>query len=216
MSKLPPATVRTAVGEIIQEATDKKRNFTETIELQIGLKNYDTKKDKRFAGTVRLPYNPRPKMKVAILADAATKTQAEALNVPAFDVEALKKFNKQKKPIKKFAQQYAAFLASESLIKTIPRILGPGLNKAGKFPSLLPPGGEITGAVEEVQATIKFQLKKVLCMATAVGNVEMGQDEVTANVMLAVNFLVSLLKKHWQNVKSLHLKSTMGKAKRIY
>lgn len=30
-----------------------KRNFTETIELQIGLKNYDTQRDKRFNGTIR-------------------------------------------------------------------------------------------------------------------------------------------------------------------
>ncbi len=33
------------------------------------------------------------------------------------------------------AQSYHAFLASESVIKQIPRLLGPGLNKAGKFPS---------------------------------------------------------------------------------
>ena len=33
---------------------------------------------------------------------------------------------------------------------------------------------------------------------------------------LGINFLVSLLKKNWQNVKSLHIKSTMGKAIRLY
>ena len=33
------------------------------------------------------------------------------------------------------AKQYHAFLASDSVIKQIPRLLGPGLNKAGKFPS---------------------------------------------------------------------------------
>eukprot|EP00184_Porphyridium_aerugineum_P008861 CAMPEP_0184692740 /NCGR_PEP_ID=MMETSP0313-20130426/1087_1 /TAXON_ID=2792 /ORGANISM="Porphyridium aerugineum, Strain SAG 1380-2" /LENGTH=217 /DNA_ID=CAMNT_0027150589 /DNA_START=57 /DNA_END=710 /DNA_ORIENTATION=+ len=215
-SKLPTAVVRQAVTEILQESKDKKRNFTETIELQIGLKNYDTKKDKRFAGTVRLPNVPRPNMKVAVLADAATKSTAEAINIPAFDVDALKKFNKQKKPIKKFAKTYDAFLASESIIKTIPRILGPGLNKAGKFPTLLAAGEELGGKVEEIQSTIKFQLKKVLCMATAVANVNMTEDQVVHNTVMAVNFLVSLLKKHWQNVKSLHLKSTMGKPKRIY
>jgi large subunit ribosomal protein L10Ae len=32
---------------------EKKRKFTETVELQIALKNYDPARDKRFAGTVR-------------------------------------------------------------------------------------------------------------------------------------------------------------------
>ena len=35
------------------------------------------------------------------------------------------------------AKKYHGFLASESLIKQIPRLLGPGLNKAGKFPGLV-------------------------------------------------------------------------------
>uniref|UniRef100_A0A7S1XI30 Ribosomal protein n=1 Tax=Erythrolobus australicus TaxID=1077150 RepID=A0A7S1XI30_9RHOD len=215
-TKLPTTVVRQAMAEVLQESKEKKRNFVETIELQIGLKNYDTKKDKRFAGTVKLPHNPRPRMKIAILADAAHKSTAEGFNLPVYDVDALKKFNKQKKPIKKFAKSYDAFLASESIIKMIPRILGPGLNKAGKFPSLLAGGEDMLGKVEELQSTVKFQLKKVLCLSTAVGNVEMSEDECVQNTILAVNFLVSLLKKHWQNVKSLHIKSTMGKPKRLY
>ena len=42
----------------------KKRNFLETVELQIGLKNYDPQRDKRFSGTVRLPSVPRPNMSI--------------------------------------------------------------------------------------------------------------------------------------------------------
>ena len=41
---------------------EKKRNFLETVELQIGLKNYDPQRDKRFSGTVKLPTVPRPNM----------------------------------------------------------------------------------------------------------------------------------------------------------
>lgn len=41
----------------------------------------------------------------------------------------LKKLNKNKKLIKKLARKYDAFLASDSLIKQIPRLLGPGLSK---------------------------------------------------------------------------------------
>ena len=42
----------------------KKRNFLETVELQIGLKNYDPQRDKRFSGTVKLPKVPRPNMAI--------------------------------------------------------------------------------------------------------------------------------------------------------
>jgi large subunit ribosomal protein L10Ae len=125
-SKLPTATVREAVELILEEAAEKKRNFQETIELQIGLKNYDTKKDKRFAGSVKLPHCPRPNMKVAILGNAVHIAEAEKLGVEKYDVDALKKFNKQKKPIKKFAKKYNAFLASDTIIKTIVSSCGRG------------------------------------------------------------------------------------------
>ena len=52
-------------------------------------------------------------------------------------VEALKKMNKNKKLVKKLSKKYHSFLASEAIIKQIPRLLGPGLNKAGKFPTLV-------------------------------------------------------------------------------
>ena len=54
-----------------------------------------------------------------------------------------------------------------------------------------------------MKATVKFQLKKVLCMGVAVGNVGMDDKQIFQNVQLSINFLVSLLKKNWQNVRLL-------------
>ena len=59
------------------------------------------------------------------------------------------------------AKKYNAFLASDSLIKQIPRLLGPGLSKAGKFPTLLTHNENLKQKVDEVKATIRFQMKKV-------------------------------------------------------
>jgi large subunit ribosomal protein L10Ae len=42
----------------------KKREFVETVELQIGLRDYDPEKDKRFNGSIRLPNLPAPKRSV--------------------------------------------------------------------------------------------------------------------------------------------------------
>uniref|UniRef100_A0A915EMP1 Ribosomal protein n=1 Tax=Ditylenchus dipsaci TaxID=166011 RepID=A0A915EMP1_9BILA len=111
--------------------------------------------------------------------------------------------------IKNLAKSYDAFIASESLIKQIPRILGPGLNKAGKFPSVVTHNETLSSKIDEIRATVKFQMKKVLCLSVAIGHVEMTQEELVANISLGINFLVSLLKKNWQNVRALNIKSTM-------
>lgn len=131
-------------------------------------------------------------------------------------VEDLKKLNKNKKLVKKFAKKFDAFLASEALIEQIPRLLGPGLSKAGKFPTPVSRANDLEKKAIEVKSTIKFQLKKVLCLGVAIGHVQMSDEELVANAMLAINFLISLLKKNWQNVKSINVKSTMGKPYRLY
>ena len=89
--------------------------------------------------------------------------------------------------------------------------------------------------VDEIKATIRFQMKKVtliiavamymsmsyyhyifsslnkvLCLSVAIGHVKMSEDQLVSNITLGINFLVSLLKKNWQNVRALYIKSTMG------
>ncbi|XP_022839081.1 Ribosomal protein L1, 2-layer alpha/beta-sandwich, partial [Ostreococcus tauri] len=60
MSKLNTDTLKEGVSFILEKSKEKPRKFVETVELQIGLKNYDPQKDKRFNGTVNLPVIPRP------------------------------------------------------------------------------------------------------------------------------------------------------------
>merc|ERR1712113_178269 len=229
MSKISREQLRGTIAEMIQQSQDKKRNFTETVELQVALKNYDPTKDKRFSGTLRLPQAPKPKFDVCVLADAAHIEEAQSAGaVPHgkkggdqaslryMDVEMLKALKKNKKEVRKLAKKYDAFLASDTLIKQVPRLLGPGLNKAGKFPTLLTHREAMQSKVDDVASTIKFQMKKVLCLNVAIGNMNMSPEELEKNIVMAVNFLVSLLKKNWQNVKSLVLKTTMGPPHRIF
>src|ERR1700712_3615793 len=101
-SKLSVSSVRGSIKDMLNEANngEKRRNFVETIELQIGLKNYDPQRDKRFSGTVkcvdhlhcievpqtdnakylnRLPNVPRPRLSLCILADAADVDRAKQI-----------------------------------------------------------------------------------------------------------------------------------------
>jgi len=222
MSKLSSEALQEAVKAILAHSLDEKhkRKFVETIELQVALKNYDPNKEKRFSGTLRLPIAPRQpsKFKVCVIGDAKHVEEAVKAGVPSMTQDDLKKLKKDKKLVKKLAASYDSFLASSTLIRMIPRLVGPGLNKAGKFPSVLGATDSINEKVEQQKASIKFQLKskKTLCLGVPVAHVGMTEDEIIANVTLAVNFLVSLLTKNWQQVKRLYVKSTMGPSHRVF
>merc|ERR1712045_254344 len=140
---------------VLEGAKEKPRKFLETVELQIGLKDYDTQRDKRFAGTIKLPHVPRPRMKICMLGDAVHCEQAQRAGIPFKSVEDLKKLTKNKKLVKKLAQSFDGFLASRVLIPQIPRLLGPGLNKAGKIPTMCQHSEELDKKVTEMRSMVK-------------------------------------------------------------
>merc|ERR1712110_779789 len=190
-----------------EERTGKVRNFTETIELQITIKNFDPSKDKRFSGTYKLPVAPKHHMSICIIANAKHVEMCEKAGeagLPYITQDQLKALKKKKSELKKIANKYDAFMASDTLIKRVPRLL-PGLNRKGKFPTRIPSGDDPLDYVYEVTCTIKYQMKKVLCLNLAVGNVSMSEDDLSRNIQLSINFLISLLKRGWQNIKVLYL-----------
>ena len=128
----------------------------------------------------------------------------------------LKKFNKDKKVIKKWAKKYQLLLATDTLSRKIPRVLGPTLTKIGMYPQVITHDKPLADKILEIRSSVKFQLKKVLCISVAIGNDTLSKDQLRENLMQAVNYLISLLKKGWANVKSLNIKTTMGRPWTLY
>ena len=215
MSKITNALVLDSIKEMRE--TSKKRKFTQTVELQIGLKDYDPMKDKRFVGTVRLPNIPRPNLKICLIADQkhADEAAASNLGIEVTTLDNLKKFNKDKKLIKRWAKKFSLLLATDSLVKKIPVVLGPVLNRIGRFPQPVTHAEPLTKKLDDVRGSVKWQLKKVTCLNVAAANEGMEDEEIRQNVVMALNFLASLLKKQWHNLKSIHIKTTMGKSIRL-
>ena len=87
-------------------------------------------------------------MSVCILADAADIDRAKLIELEYSSVDDLKKLNKNKKLVKKLAKKYDAFLASDALIKQIPRLLGPGLSKGNSNAYLALEGKRIDGFLD--------------------------------------------------------------------
>lgn len=213
-SKIAPQHMQECITTMLKNR--KERKFKESVDLQLNLKNYDVQKDKRFSGSLRLPNNCRPRMKVGVIADLVLEDACKKVGITSISMDDLKKLNKNKKLVKKMCNQYDAFLASDSVIKTIPRVVGPHMNRAGKFPAAINAQEDVKDKILETQSTVKFQLKKVLCLGTCVGHAEMSEEEIRQNVNMAINYFVSLLKKNWQNLKSAYIKTSMGKPQRLY
>merc|ERR1711937_291730 len=215
MSKITNALVLECVKEMREKT--KERKFQQTVELQVALKDYDPQKDKRFVGTVRLPNVPRPNLKICVIADQkhADEIAKAEVKVDVTNLDALKKFNKDKKQIKKWAKKYSLLLATDTLVKKVPVVLGPVLNRIGMFPQPVTHNEPIEKKINDVKGSVKWQLKKVTNLNVAAGNQDMTDEELRQNIVMALNFLASLLKKQWPSLKAINIKMTMGPAVKV-
>jgi large subunit ribosomal protein L10Ae len=218
MTKIPDQKFKQFISAMLAER--KERKFVESIDLQIGLKDYDPNKDKRFTGSLRLPHVSRPNLKICFIADAAHIDKCKAAGIEYIDQEALKlKINpadKKARDLKKWARKYKLLFISESLVKNLPKLGGPMFTKWGLFPAVVQPADNVQAKIEEGLATIKFQLKKVTNLGLAIGHVKMNEEQIRQNLIMSINYLISLLKKGWNNIGSLTIRSTMGKPVKVY
>ena len=214
MSKIGADKMKAAIHEMLTTNRKKERKFKETIDLQIGLKDYDINKDKRFQGVVKLPFVVRPRLKICVIADAVHSEQCKKDNIDFITTDSLSKKvdpnDKKGKQLKKWCRHYKILFVSESIVGQLPKLGGKFFSKWGKFPFVIKGSEQVKAKVDEQLASVKFQLKKVLCLAVAVGNVDMTEEQIRQNLTMTINFLISLLKKGWNNIKSLYIKTTMG------
>lgn len=76
--------------KVLPSSQHKHRKFSDTVELQISLKNYEPQKDKRSLGTIRLKSPPCPKFFMCDLGDQQYCDEAKAVDIPHMSTEALK------------------------------------------------------------------------------------------------------------------------------
>merc|ERR1712032_1622976 len=159
---------------------------------------------------------PAPISRSASLLTRSTRTRSSrGRSTSMFDLEYLKKFNKDKKQIKSWAKKYSMLIASDTVLKKVPVVCGPILNRIQRFPQVVTHAEPLDAKVSDLRSSVKWQLKKVTCLNAAVGKEDMTDEELRVNVMMAINFLISLLKKGWHNMKSVNIKTTMSKAVKL-
>lgn len=193
------------------------RGFVETVDLQVHLINYDPSRDRRFCGSLELPFPLRKNWSICVIGNPLHCEEARKLGIVSQTTEDLAAFKKDKKKIKNFFKEFDMVFASGSIIRSIPRILGPRLNKMGKFPFPLEDDCLVSHKIEKQKKIAKFQLKKSHELGVPVGHVDLTEDQLLQNILESVSFLTEeVLSKLWGNVGSLHIKSTMGPSLKIW
>lgn len=214
MNKLTNEQIKKAIEDALENR--KQRKFTETVDMQVMLRDYDPEKEKRFNSSTTLNYSCRSHLKVCVIGVIQHVEQAKEAGIDGVLVDDLKKFNNEGKLIKKWARKYDVLLVSESQNKNVTKLIGRYITSIGKLPITLSERELVKDKVAELMRTIRFRVKKFPWLAQGVGVDTLDAEELRQNVTKSINFLVSLLPKGWQNIKTIHVKTTMGKAIRLY
>ena len=197
----------------------QKRNFTQSYDLIINLRDIDLKKTEQSVNFfVTLHYSKGRKAKVCALVGPELLSQAKEVCDFAVSIDDFPKY--QKKEAKKLATEYDFFIAQATIMPKVATTFGKIFGPKGKMPNpkagcVVPPNANLKPLYEKLQKTVKLQTKNDPIIQTIVGNEKMKDEEVIDNILTLYDALVHHLPSGKNNIKNSLLKLTMGKSFQI-
>jgi large subunit ribosomal protein L1 len=208
--------------ESVLEALEKlkmsaqKREFKQSIDLIIALKDLDFKKpEQQVELFLSMPYTTGKKTKVCALIGPELNDEAKKVFDLTIIQDDFAKYDKKK--ARKLAAQFDYFIAQANIMTKVAATFGRYLGVRGKMPNpkagcVVPPKGVNLAVLnEKLQKTVKVSAKKVPLIQLRVGTEEMPVEHVADNVMFVFDQLIHHLPGERHNVKAIYLKLTMSK-----
>ena len=204
-----------AVKEAKEQA--KPRNFTQSIDVIINLKDLDVRKpENRFSEEVALPHGRGKPIKIGVIADGELALGAKNAGVDVvISKEDLQEFGKDRKAAKKVVNSVDSFIAQADMMPLVGRFLGPILGPRNKMPKPVPASARIEPLLERVQATIKVGVKQQPSIQILVGTQDMDVEKLAENIEAVLAVLDRNLEKGRNQIKSMYIKATMGSVVRV-
>jgi large subunit ribosomal protein L1 len=201
------------VLEKVKEAREKSkpRKFTQSWDISINLRGIDLRKpENRLNLEFVLPEGRGKENRVAVIADslAAEAKKSADLVISKAEIESLVK---NKKKIKKIADEYDYFLGEAAMMPIIGRSLGAVLGPRGKMPKPVPPKIAVEPLVKRAKGVIRIALKESPVIHATIGTEDMDDEKVAKNITAVFDFVADKLPKGRNNIKSAFIKLTMGK-----
>lgn len=197
--------------EAIEKAREKKRKFTQTIELVINFQNIDfNKPENKLNLEIALPKGcGKPKKICLICGDELAKTKETDKIILDKEMESL---GKDKKKVKKLASEFDFFLAQTNLMALVGKHLGQVLGPRGKMPKPIPPNIDIKPLVGRLRNTVivRTKGKNLPVVHVPIGMESMPVDDLVENAKTVLSTIETKLPQKQANIKCVYVKTSMG------
>ncbi len=208
-----------AFSESIKQAREKskKRNFSQSIELIVNLRDIDMKKPEgKIQERIELPHAVGKQTKICVFASGELALKAKKagadLVMERRELEALAGDKKRRKAL---AQTYDFFIAEAPFMPLIGKILGSALGPKGRMPTPVPPTANIAEHIKKYRKTVMVRLRGQPVLQCRIGTDEMPEEQVVENIQAVLGRLEGKLKRGFRNVESIYVKTTMGSPVKI-
>ena len=202
----------------VQKALEgaKKRNFVETVELAINLKDVDLSVPKnRITEDVILPNGRGKAVRVCVIGGGELALKAKDVADLVITPEELQTLADDKKQAKKIANTTNYFIAEAPLMAVVGKRLGTVLGPRGKMPKPIPPGADPTGMIESLRKTVSVRTKDRITFHAPVGSADMPVEQIAENIDALLKRIELKLEKGRMNIESSYVKTTMGPSERL-
>lgn len=190
--------------DAIKKLREKKRNFPQTFDLIINLKEYDLKKpENKFADEAKLPFGIGQDANVVVFSD-----NIEGNDFTVVSSADIAKFGQDKRSAKKLAKEMDFSLAEPKLMPLVGKSLGQMLAPRGKMPKLL--ASDVNSVVEGLKKSVKVRVKDAPVIQCKIGKESMKDDEIEGNIKALIKYLENKLSKGKANIGKVLLKLTMS------
>ena len=203
------------LAELVKKGKDqsKQSKFTQSVEVLIALKEVDPKKtDLNINEIVYLPHPMSKQAKVCFIGSGDLAVRAKNAKADlVMDPAQLENYGGTKRDAKKLARSYDFFLADTALMPRIGKILGQSLGPKGKIPAPVPPNSPIEAMVGRMRTAIRVRSRGSLGIMAKVGDSKLTDPELAENIVAVVNAVTKKLPNGDRNIRTIMVKTTMGK-----
>jgi len=211
--------VKQEILEAVKKAKEesKPRNFTQSVDVVITIKDLDVKKpENRIDEEVLLPNGRGKDVKIAFIADGELALLAKNAGADlVINKEELQEMGKDRKGAKKIANRQDFFVAQADMMPLVGRFLGPVLGPRKKMPKPVPANIKPEPIMERLKSTVKVRIKDQAVIQALVGTQDMDDELIAANIEAVLVVLDQKLEKGRNQIKSMYVKTTMGPVARV-